>query len=106
MNFMIILENLNHRKIEIIKSNLHLFESFEKVFLFGSVLDSTRFPNDIDILVIYKEYTNEIQNEITKISKILEEKTGLPIDFTVLSVEEERSTSFLEKVGPNNIELK
>ena len=52
----------------LIKQHITLFENFNYVYLFGSLLDVNKVPNDIDILLIYSErsdsklYRNHIFN--------------------------------------------
>lgn len=43
----------NNNIVTLIQSNITLFEKFDKVYLFGSVVDDNKFPNDVDILLIY-----------------------------------------------------
>lgn len=92
--------------INVIKNNLSFFDSFESVYLFGSLLDERKKPNDIDLLLIYSEYSNDINNELTKISTILEKEFNLYVDFTILSVSEEKQTNFLKRIHPKYLKLK
>ena len=66
----------------------------------------THLHNDIDLLVIYEKYSQEIENALKKISNELQKVTDLPIDLTVLSVEEEKDIAFLEKIAPNYLKIK
>ena len=43
----------NNYIVELIQNNIALFEQFDRVYLFGSVLDDHKEPNDVDILLIY-----------------------------------------------------
>lgn len=72
--------------------------------MFGSILDRTKFPNDIDILLIYSKYSSRMVNNLSFIRSALEEISGMPIDLTVLSIEEEREMEFLKKI--NSLYLK
>ena len=83
-----------------------LFDSFEHVYLFGSALDSSATLNDIDILAVYTEYSSKIGNDLRLIVDKLGKVCGWPIDLTALSVEEERETSFLERIKPRYLQLK
>lgn len=106
MHFMNTLMKLNDDIQELIRAHMPLFSSFKHVYLFGSVLNSGTPHNDIDILVIYTEYSRRIGNDLRLISNKLEKASGLPIDLTVLSVEEEKDTAFLEKIKPHYLKLK
>lgn len=92
--------------IKLVEQNLFLFRCFTKVFLFGSLLDDERIPNDIDILLVYVTYTDEIKDEIINISSVLESVCGLAVDLTVLSIDEENDTGFLQKIEPKCLRLK
>lgn len=91
---------------EIIKKNIHIFDSFTNVYLFGSILDNDNNVGDIDILLIYTEYTGQVLKDICCIRMILEDLTGLFIDLTVLSVEEENETRFKDKLNSKLLKLK
>lgn len=90
----------------LIKQHITLFDSFDNVYLFGSILDINKIPNDIDILLIYSEYSSKIINDLGSICSGLEEISGLPVDLTVLSIEEEKDTKFLEKINFKYLKLK
>lgn len=98
--------NLGKDISKLVREYMDLFDSFEHVYLFGSVLKSEKIYNDIDILVIYIKYSNRINNDILTISDELEKASGLPVDLTVLSVEEEKDTAFLEKIKPHYLKIK
>lgn len=76
-----------------------LFGFFDEVFLFGSSITSTN-PNDIDILLIYDEYSPEITNQKSNIEKAFHRKLGseIPLHFTVLSKKELSETKFLTRI--------
>lgn len=91
---------------ELIREHITLFDSFEHAYLFGSALDPSIIPNDIDLLVVYTEYSNKISNDLRLISDKLGLASGALIDLTALSVEEEIDTAFLEKIKPHYLKLK
>ncbi len=91
--------------VELIQNNIALFERFDRVYLFGSVLDDHKEPNDVDILLIY-QYTNKITEEISRVLISLENLLGISVDLTVLSVEEEKDTQFLNRIMPRVLKLK
>jgi predicted nucleotidyltransferase len=73
-----------------IREHIKLFDLFEHVYLFGSVLDSSAIYNDIDILTIYKEYSGKIEKQLKVIADELGKVCGSFIDLTALSIEEEK----------------
>ena len=91
---------------EYIKRNIFLFKSFDNVYLFGSMLNNNTIPNDIDILLIYSEYSYKIQQDFIAISSVLEKEFELPVDLTVLSINEERETKFLDRLNSSYLKLK
>ena len=92
--------------INIIFQNIYLFDSFDNVYLFGSVLNKCENPNDVDILLIYSEYSNKLISDLKLISGVLEEKVGLPIDLTVLSNKEEMDVKFLKRISSSYLKIK
>ena len=96
----------NNRIVMAIRENITLFDLFDEVYLFGSVLDGTKSPNDVDVLLIYSEYSDVMIEEIKKISHLLERLIGLTVDLTVLSTEEERDTQFLGRISQQCMKLK
>lgn len=101
------LMELNKHKIsEFIRSNITLFNSFDNVYLFGSALDINKFPNDIDLLLIYSKYSDKIKNDLSVIRSVLEKENRLSVDLTVLSGEEEKDTNFINKLNQHYLKLK
>ncbi len=96
----------NNDIVTLIRDNIALFGLFDAVYLFGSVLDGTPNPNDVDVLLIYSAYSDAIIEETKQISHSLEGLIGLAIDLTVLSMEEERDTQFLDRISPRCLKLK
>lgn len=103
---MLINSNIANDISKHIRQNMYLFSSFKNVYLFGSILDDSKFSNDIDLLLIYSSYSNRIIDDLNQISSILETMYRLPIDFTVLSIEEEKDIEFLKRIYPKYIKLK
>jgi len=91
---------------ELLRKNLSIFDSFDQVYLFGSSLDQHLIPNDIDILLVYTEYSHRIKESTSRIYEELGKATDMSIDLTVLSVEEITSTSFLNRISPNYMRIK
>ncbi len=100
------LEIFKNNILNNIKKNISLFNNFENVYLFGSILCKNKVSNDIDILLIYSKYSNDLINNLNYINSILTDICKLPIDFTVLSIDEEKDINFLEKLNSNYIKLK
>ncbi len=96
---------LQNKLYEFVSSNASLFEGFERVYLFGSIIKEGSHPHDIDLLLIYLEYTNGIIDDAKLITSALECEMALPLDITVLSKEELMDTHFLDKIN-NYVMLK
>lgn len=103
---MLINSNIAYDISKHIRQNIYLFSSFENVYLFGSILDDSKCSNDIDLLLIYSSYSNRILDDLNQISSVLETMYRLPVDFTVLSIEEEKDIEFLRRIYPKYIKLK
>lgn len=98
MNILMKLE-VKDRIYELIRKNIVLFNSFKNVYLFGSILNINKVPNDIDILLIYEKFSSNFIDEINIIRSTLEKLSGFFIDLTVLSVEEEKEVKFLKRIN-------
>ena len=90
---------------EFVSCYVSLFEGFEHVYLFGSIIKENSHPHDIDLLLIYSEYTNGIIDDANLITSALEREMALPLDLTVLSKEELINTHFLDRIN-NYVVLK
>ena len=97
---------LNNDIIEQVKKHILPFDSFKQVFLFGLALKTNMINNDIDILIIYAEYSNEFGNDLILFSNELEKESGIFIDITSLSVEEEKEIKFLDRIKHHCLKLK
>ena len=95
-------DNISH----LINQHRKLFNSFDNIYLFGSILNKEKIPNDIDILLIYSDYSNVMINDLTIICSVFANLGELPIDLTVLSVEEEKNTKFLKRLNQKYLKLK
>lgn len=89
-----------------LKLKMSLFKNFENVYLFGSVLYEDKAPNDIDILLVYSQYSSDLIRNLNNINSILSKMFAITIDLTVLSLEELKETNFLKKLNFNYIRLK
>lgn len=92
--------------INIIYEQIDLFASFEKIYLFGSILHSNGYINDIDILLLYEKFSTSILININFVEMYIEQKIQYPVDITVLSFEEEKETKFIDKLNKKYICLK
>ena len=90
----------------LINQHIKLFNSFNNICLFGSILNIEKVPNDIDILLIYPEYSDVLINDLSIICSLFANLSELPIDLTVLSVEEEKDTKFLKRLNSKYLKLK
>lgn len=97
---------LNNDVIEQVRKHILPFDSFKQVFLFGSALELNTINNDIDILIIYAEYSDEFGNDLILFSNELEKESGIFIDITSLSAEEEKEIKFLNRIQPHCLKLK
>lgn len=91
---------------ELVREHIWLFDSFDHVYIFGSVLDHSTLFNDIDIMVIYTEYSGKIGNDLKLISDELGKVSGVLIDLTALSIDEVKETTFLEKIKSHCLKIK
>ena len=96
----------NYDIVELLRKNIALFEGLDEVYLFGSVLDAQNEPNDVDLLLIYTHNLDRVIEKIGAITSVLEKLTGIPVDLTVLSAEEEKDTQFLKRIYSHCLKLK
>lgn len=87
-----------YKLLEMVKKHVPLLNDVEQVYVFGSSLNPNRIPNDIDVLILYSEYSSTIQHQIKEFERQLANESKLPVDLTILSFEEENQVEFLEKV--------
>ena len=92
--------------IQKIMCHIELFESFENVYLFGSILNEIRPPNDIDLLLIYKDFSIGILTDLDKIISFFACSYGLSFDLTILSEHEEQESNFIIRLALNYLKLK
>lgn len=103
-----ILVNLNkiHNICQTVIQHKSIFESFTKVYLFGSILTQDKFPNDVDVLLVYDEISTKILVDSDVICSILCEASGIQVDMTILSLNEFRETQFLCKLNAKYLRIK
>ncbi|AOO64227.1 nucleotidyltransferase domain-containing protein [Sulfurospirillum halorespirans] len=87
-----------NRIIYLISKHIDIFELFTEVYIFGSVVKNNKFPNDIDLLLVYRIYSEEIEGKKNMIEQFLKNLFELEIDITILSEKELEQTKFLEKL--------
>ena len=75
------LTNLDRDIPKLVSEHINLFDSFENVYLLGSILKPEMVHNDIDILAIYINYSNRINNDILMILDELEKASVFIKDF-------------------------
>ena len=89
-----------------IESHERLFERFVNFYIFGSILDKNRISKDVDILLVYEKYSSKVQDDLTVIQTSLEKELEMFVDFTVLSIEEEKEVSFIDRLKKSYQKLK
>lgn len=104
---MILLKKLNKRDkiIKFICQHKELFNVFNEVYLFGSILQEMDKQNDIDLLLVYSQYSENILTSIKMIRTLMENHYKIPIDCTILSENELLNTEFLTKIN-NYLKIK
>ena len=97
----------NNRIIEKIMENLFLYNRFDNVYLFGSILSNVKMNiMDIDILLIYDFFSDDILHSVDNIKVTLKDITEYDIDLTVLSTNELDELHFLEKLDNKYLKIK
>ena len=89
---------MRDKVVNAIQRRFSLLGIFKHIYLFGSVLDVNKYPNDIDILLIYNVYTDDVRQKANHIKKLLEDEFEIPVDLTLLSVNEEKEVDFLSRI--------
>lgn len=84
--------------LKVLIEHIDLFESFRNVYIFGSIIKEDKYPNDIDILLIYNQYERQLLFELDRIGTTFDELYGLAFDFTVLSENEEAEMDFISRL--------
>jgi predicted nucleotidyltransferase len=88
-----------NKLFKIISDHIDIFNSFTEVYLFGSVIQSNKEPNDVDLLLVYEKYSDEILDAKNMIESFLKNLLVLNIDATILSEQELEQTGFIEKIA-------
>lgn len=92
--------------VDLIKQHVNLFYMFDKVYIFGSILEEEKYSNDIDILLLYSFFSYDIFKRVDEITTYIERLTFYPVDMTVLSFKEEKETGFINRLGKKYICIK
>lgn len=89
-------------------NKLELFSSFIHVYLFGSAICPVKFraDSDIDLLLVYSDFTSDLIPHCERICETLNRETNHAIHLTVFSIDEEQTAGFLNKISPDYIMLK
>lgn len=97
----------NNHIIEKLIANIFLYSRFNNVYLFGSILSNVKINiSDIDMLLIYDLFTNDIVHSVDNIKAKLKDITGYEIHLTVLSTSELNELRFLEKLNSKYLKIK
>ena len=86
--------------------HIELFQSFESIYLFGSILNEKKNPNDIDLLLIYKGFSSNLLIDLGKIRTTFKQLYGFSFDLTVLSENEEKESGFIIRLNSKYLKLK
>lgn len=84
--------------VEFISDHRILLNNFDYAYLFGSILSASEAPNDIDLLLIYSEYSFDIISSSKQLASLLEQQFRLPVDLTILSTSEAEETNLLKRI--------
>ncbi len=84
--------------VEFISDHRILLNNFDYAYLFGSILSAGEAPNDIDLLLIYSEYSFDTINSSKQLASLLEQQFRLPVDLRVLSTSEAEETNLLKRI--------
>jgi predicted nucleotidyltransferase len=93
-------------KIELILNQSNLLRFFTQAFIFGSVIRKNKTPSDIDLLLVYQDYSGVLLAVKKEVEVLLFENFELYADITMLSSEELEQTEFLEKLKLNYMRIK
>ena len=84
--------------INLLIKNIHIFDFFSEVYVFGSILKNVDLPNDIDLLLVYDKYSEHIYSEEDNVFLAVKKLIGLRADLTILSRKELLQTKFLKNL--------
>ena len=90
----------------LIERNMNLFCAFDKIYVFGSILEKDKDSADIDILLLYSTFSSDVLKNISKIIYYLKQETSYQIDITALSFEEEKEVGFIDKLDHKSVCIK
>ncbi|MBO1198381.1 nucleotidyltransferase domain-containing protein [Staphylococcus simiae] len=97
---------LNNDTLKNLKNEMNIYETFIKVYVFGSFLNDQVYSNDIDILIIYRKYSQEFTKDLDKFKTELTQLINLPLDLNALSEKEENDIKFIKRLNNNYFVLK
>jgi nucleotidyltransferase domain len=89
----------------LIKENQNFLSLFTEVYIFGSVLNNSKY-RDIDILLIYENVSPKLLSQKKKLEYLGKNKLGCSLDITMLSCSEEKEVRFLERLDSRYIKIK
>ena len=93
------------RIIYLIKENENLLSTFTEVYIFGSAINNFKY-NDIDILLIYENFSPELLSNKNKLEYLGENTLDCLLDITMLSRDEEKDVRFLKRLNSKYIRIK
>lgn len=92
-------ENYN-KLLLLLNENINFLHSFSEIYLFGSFL-TIDYPDDIDLLFIYYEYSQILLNNVNNVSSQIERILKIPVDSTILNTNELKGVRFLDRLNNN-----
>ena len=91
--------------IEMINDKPGDFSLIDSLYIFGSILVDDVISNDVDVLVVCKDYSQKTSMQLHGLSLLIQDITGLSVDYTKLSERELEETDFLRRIK-NYIKVK
>ena len=83
---------------EFVNLNRDIFFIFSNVYIFGSIIKNKKYPHDVDLLLIYNNFSDNIINNSNIISSKLQQELNMYVDLTLLNYDELKQTDFLKKI--------
>lgn len=96
---------INHI-LKLCEQNNKMFDCFDDIYVFGSILNCECAPNDLDVLLVYSVFQNVIISKLEQIRFLFRDEMGLIVDLVVLSKEELKEVNFLERLNLKYVKVR